>query len=75
MRKFLGRVMAMSKTTYEGVIENGQVKLEKDAVLPEHAKVLVVVLDPEPQRVFKMMSPRLVHREQAKEFEKIIVKE
>ncbi len=64
----------MSKTTYEGVIENGQVKLEKDAMLPEHAKVLVIVLEPEPGRVVRIVSPRLANRAQAKDFEMKMVK-
>jgi len=40
----------MSATTFEGVIENGQVRLPAGVVLPERRTVLVVVPDvgPEP---------------------------
>ena len=35
----------MSITTYQGTVENGQVKLSRDVNLPENAKVYVVVPD------------------------------
>lgn len=35
----------MSITTYQGTVENGQVKLSCDVNLPENAKVYVVVPD------------------------------
>ena len=37
----------MSVTTYQGTVENGQVKLTGDIRLPENAKVYVVVPDVE----------------------------
>ena len=37
----------MSVTTYQGIVENGQVKLTGDIRLPENAKVYVVVPDVE----------------------------
>jgi antitoxin component of MazEF toxin-antitoxin module len=38
----------MSVTTYQGTVENGQVRLTGDVHLPENAKVYVVVPDVEP---------------------------
>ena len=35
----------MSVVTYQGTVENGQVRLAGDIRLPEHARVYVVVLD------------------------------
>ena len=37
----------MSVTTYQGTVENGQIKLAEDIRLPESAKVYVVVADVE----------------------------
>jgi hypothetical protein len=37
----------MSVTTYQGTVENGQVRLAGDIHLPENAKVYVVVPDVE----------------------------
>lgn len=37
----------MSVTTYQGTIENGQVRLAGDVRLPENARVYVVVPDAE----------------------------
>lgn len=38
----------MSVTTYQGTVENGQVRLAGDVRLPENATVYVVVPDDEP---------------------------
>ncbi len=68
----------MKVTTYEGVVENGKVRLPEDVALPEKAKVYVVVpgvFDMEVQRVAKIASPRLVHPEQAADFVKEVVEE
>ena len=37
----------MSVTTYQGTVENGQVRLAEDVRLPENAKVYVIVPDVE----------------------------
>ena len=68
----------MKVVTYEGVVENGQVRLPAAVTLPEKAKVYVVVpgsFDMEVQRVPKIASPRLVHPEQAADFVKEVVEE
>ncbi len=38
------------KRTYEGTVENGQVKLPETVHLPDHTKVFVVVPETEVQR-------------------------
>jgi hypothetical protein len=65
----------MSVTTIEGVVENGQVRLPATVRLPERAKVYVVVPDAEVPSVAYVASPRLVHPEQASDFEKVVVEE
>jgi len=42
---------AMKTTTYEGTVENGQIKLSETVHLPEHTRVFVVVpVEQEAQR-------------------------
>ena len=60
----------MKVTTFEGFVENGQVRLPISIRLPEKAKVYVVVPDVEVPSASYVGSPRLVHPEQAAEFEK-----
>ena len=60
----------MKVTTFEGIVENGQVRLPADVHLPEKAKVYVVVPDMEARQIAYIASPRLAHPEQAKDFEK-----
>jgi len=43
----------MSVTTYQGTVENGQVRLAGDVRLPENVKVYVVVPDVEPNESVK----------------------
>jgi hypothetical protein len=58
----------MSIFTVEGVVEKGVVRLKAGVHLPEHTKVLVVVPGIEVEPVARIMSPRLVHPEQAADF-------
>jgi hypothetical protein len=59
--------------TYEGIVENGRVTLPPNADIPDKTHVYVLVPDSETQRTFRIMSPRLAHPEQAKDFEKQII--
>jgi hypothetical protein len=59
--------------TYEGIIENGRVTLPPDAEIPDKTRVYVLVPDVETQPTLYVASPRLVHPEQAKDFEKQII--
>lgn len=60
----------MTVTTYEGVVEKGKIRLKSGAKLPENAKVYVIVTDLkiEKKKVAQMLTPQLVHREQATRF-------
>ena len=57
----------MSKT-YEGTVVNGKVELPSDVRLPENSRVLVTVPDDTQSPFGRICTPRLVHREQAKDF-------
>jgi hypothetical protein len=61
--------------TYEGVVENGHVKLPPNADIPEKTRVYVLVPDVESQRTPRIASPRLVHPEQAKDFEMQVIED
>ena len=66
----------MKVVTYEGVVENGCVRLPFGTVLPDGTKVYVVVPGmPESgaTRVAHIPSPRLAHPEQASDFFKMVV--
>ena len=61
----------MKVMSYEGVVENGCVHLPAGVLLPEKAKVYVVVpgiSESGDTRVAHVASPRLVHPEQARDF-------
>ena len=62
-------------TTYEGVVENGHVTLPPDAEIPEKTRVYVFVPDADAQRTYTVMSPRLAHPEQAKDFELQVIED
>ena len=61
--------------TYEGIVENGHVTLPPDADIPEKTRVYVLVPDVETKRPLYIASPRLVHPEQAKDFEMEIIED
>lgn len=61
--------------TYEGVVENGHVTLPPNADIPERTRVYVLVPDVETQETLYIASPRLVHPEQAKDFEMQVIED
>jgi len=61
--------------TYEGVVENGHVTLPPDADIPERTHVYVLVPDADAHGPDKVMSPRLAHPEQAKDFELEVIED
>ena len=65
----------MKVTAFEGVVENGQIRLPTDVRLPDKAKVYVVVPDVEVKPIACIGSPRLVHPEQLADFKKEVVEE
>lgn len=60
----------MRITTYEAIIENGQVRLTEDAYIPDNTKVYVIVPTGEFTSRVRLASPRLAHAEQAAAFAK-----
>lgn len=65
----------MKVTTFEGFVENGQVRLPVSIRLPEKAKVYVVVPDVEVPSAAYVGSPRLAHPEQAVDFKKEVIED
>ncbi|MBI2924977.1 MAG: hypothetical protein HYY24_04635 [Verrucomicrobia bacterium] len=63
----------MSVTTFEGVVENGQIRLPAEVCLPEKAKVYVVIPSAVVPSPAYLGSPRLAHPEEAKDFEKELI--
>jgi hypothetical protein len=63
----------MSVTTFEGIVENGQIKLPANVRLPENARVYVVVPNTETRKAAYVGTPRLAHPEQAADFRKEII--
>ena len=64
----------MSVTTFEGVVENGKVRLTDNISLPERAKVYVIVPNGAASPAF-IASPRLAHPEDAIAFKKEMIQE
>jgi hypothetical protein len=59
----------MSATTFEGVVEQGQIRLDSDVSLPEGTRVYVVVPGIEIERKeVQLYSPRLARPEQIADF-------
>lgn len=66
----------MPISTFEGIVENGQIRLREDVTLPEKAGVYVVIRDLEAaQPKARVHSPRLVRPEQANDFAKQVTEE
>lgn len=65
----------MKISTFEGFVENGQIRLIDDVRLPEKATVFVVVPDTEISAAIGARSPRLAHPEQAGDFKKEVIEE
>ena len=60
----------MKVTTYEGIVENGQIKLSEAVRLPERTRVYVIVPASESRPRFHIASPRLTHPQEAADFVK-----
>jgi len=63
----------MQVSTYEGVVENGKIRLKSEIQLPESMIVYVIVPDSVTKPIVHIYSPRLAHPEQAKDFAKEII--
>jgi hypothetical protein len=63
----------VSISPIEGIVQNGQIHLLGDVVLPENTKVYVVMPSAESIPTARVYSPRLAHPEQASDFVKQVV--
>jgi hypothetical protein len=63
----------MSVTSFEGIVENGRIRLEPAVRLPENTKVYVLVPNLPAMPTARVRSPRLAHPEQAADFTMEIV--
>ncbi len=65
----------MSVQTFEGVVEQGQIRLNGDVSLPDHTKVYIVVSDVPIRQKPYFFSPRLAHPEQIHEIKMELIEE
>jgi hypothetical protein len=65
----------MGVLTIEGIVDNGEIKLNSDVRLPEHIKVYVVVPDMEISEHVHLFSPHLKNPSQAEDFKMEVVEE
>jgi len=60
----------MAVKAFEATVKNGQIVLDMDVQLPENTIVYVLIPEDDTSSVVRIVSPRLVHREQAVDFSK-----
>jgi hypothetical protein len=58
----------MKVTTYEGTVQDGRVILPDDAGIPDKTRVYVVIPATNDSESVRIMSPRLVHRDEVVDF-------
>ena len=63
----------MNVTSFEGIVEKGHIKLPENVTVPERTKVYVVIPDAGEPKPIRLMSPRLLYPEQAKDFEITVI--
>jgi hypothetical protein len=63
----------MPISTFEGIVENGLIRLRDDVTLPERTRVYVVIPGFEATPRARAYSPRLVHPEEAADFVKQVI--
>ena len=59
--------------TFEGVVDQGQIRLKDNTCLPDKTKVYVVVPEVMVEQVGRMSTPRLASRSQAADFKLEVV--
>jgi hypothetical protein len=67
----------MAVTTYEGIVENGKIRLKSGVKLPDNAKVYVIVTDTQeakPRKTVRVLTPHLAKRKQVADFKMKISK-
>ena len=65
----------MKGTTYEATVQDGRVMLPEHAHIPDNTRVYVVVPSSSDAKSARMMSPRLLHRDEAGDFTMQVVHE
>jgi len=65
----------MEVMTLEGIVEQGQIRLPAHINLPDKTRVYIVVPGLHVEQQVRIVSPRLVHPEQAADFALEIVEE
>jgi len=73
MRKMGGKTMKVA--AFEGIVENGRIRLPDTVRLPEKAKVYVVLPGAEAPPAFYVGSPRLAHPERVADFVKEVTED
>lgn len=63
----------MTLSTFEGIVENGRIRLSDNVMLPENTKVYVVIPGLEATPKAHIYSPCLVHPEQVGDFAKQVI--
>jgi hypothetical protein len=63
----------MNVASFEGIVENGQIKLPDNLHVPERTKVYVIIPGLGQPAAARLLSPRLMHPEQAEDFKKTII--
>ena len=59
----------MNVVTIEGIVENGQIKVPPGVLLPEHARVYIVIPGTPERETTRVISPHLAHPEQIIDFQ------
>jgi hypothetical protein len=60
----------MAISTFEGVVQHGQIQLPEGVLLPDNTKVYVLIPDAASTPTARVLSPRLARPEQARDFVK-----
>ena len=58
----------MKGTTYEATVQDGRIVLPEHAHIPDNTRIYVVVPTSNDAKRVRMMSPRLVHRDEVGDF-------
>lgn len=65
----------MQVTTYEGIVENGQIRLKTNVNLPNKTKVYIIIPELETQKRVRIFNPHLVYSEQTIDFKKEVIED
>jgi hypothetical protein len=65
----------MSVATFEGIVEDGQIRLKGDVRLPGKAKVYVLVPEMPVRPIARVMTSRLAHPEHSTDFTLVVSEE